>query len=93
MLDNQNKITKRRLTDAQRRAIEWLPANGTWKINPGRLAAALSSLSIAWQGCVECEWGKFGLRAGRCQRWRLNSLGVELREALNQSRCESDTTL
>lgn len=78
--------TTGRLTDAQKRARDWLPADGSWKTNPGRLTAALNSLSMAWQGCVECEWGDFGLRGGRVLRWRLNERGVEVREIVQNAR-------
>ena len=63
-------------TDAQRRALEWLPSDGTWRTNPGRLSAALSSLSLAHKGLVLSEWGDFGPRGGRVLRWRLTSVGV-----------------
>ena len=42
-----------KLTEAQKRARDWLPADGSWRTDPGRLTAALSSLSIAWPRCVE----------------------------------------
>lgn len=71
--------TTGRLTDAQKRARDWLPADSSWKVNPGKLVAALKSLSFAWPGCVECEWGDFGPKGGRLNRWRLNARGVEVR--------------
>jgi DNA-binding PadR family transcriptional regulator len=71
-----------RLTEAQRRAIEWIPADGSWKAKPGKLTAALSSLSMAWPGGVQCEWAKSGPRGGTEHRWRLTEKGVEIRSAL-----------
>lgn len=65
------------LTDAQNRALDWLPKDGTWRLKPGRLTTALSSLSHRWPNCVECEWGDFGPCGGRYVRWRLNARGVE----------------
>lgn len=65
------------LTKAQQRAREWLPPDGAWKINAGRTTAALSSLSYAWPGCVESEWGKFGVRGGEAHRWRFTDKGVK----------------
>jgi hypothetical protein len=68
-----------RLTDAQKRARDWLPADGSWRTDPGRLAAALNSLSRAWPGCVESEWANCGLNWGRKTRWRLTVRGVDVR--------------
>lgn len=70
-----------RLTAAQRRAREWLPADGSWRTHAGRVAQALSSLSFAWPGCVETEWGKFGVRGGEGYRWRFTTKGVEVNKA------------
>jgi len=75
-------INTGRLTDAQQRARDWIPADGSWKLNPGRLVAALNSLSLAWSQCVEQEWGDFGPRGGRCQRWRLTEEGVRMNIAV-----------
>ena len=66
-----------KLTSARQRALAWLPADGTWKTNPGRLSVALNSLSLGWPGCVEAQWGPFGPRGGNEQRWRLTPKGVE----------------
>jgi hypothetical protein len=85
MPDN-SQTTRSRLTDAQKRARDWLPADGSWRIKPGRMVSALSSLSIAWPQCVEAEWGKFGPRGGVEQRWRLNERGVEVREIVANAR-------
>ena len=63
-------------TDAQQRALEWLPSDGSWRINPGRLSAALNSLSLHHRGLIVSEWGDFGPRGGRALRWRLTSAGV-----------------
>lgn len=68
--------TTNKLTAAQKRARDWLPADGSWRTDPGRLSAALNSLSFAWPGCVECEWASCGPRGGIKQRWRLNGRGV-----------------
>lgn len=63
------------LTDAQQRALEWLPADGSWRMDAGRLTAALNSLSLA--GLCTGEWGDFGPRGGRALRWRRKAKGVE----------------
>jgi hypothetical protein len=65
------------MTPAQFKAIAWLPADGTWRVKPGRIVAALNSLSIIWPGCVERQWGPFGPQRGHNQRWRLTVAGVE----------------
>jgi DNA-binding PadR family transcriptional regulator len=62
-------------TAAQKRALEWLPADGSWRINPGRLSAALNSLAL--RGVVKSEWD-FGPRGGRVLRWRLTETGMML---------------
>lgn len=65
------------LTDAQRRAKDWLPPDGSWKQSAGGMAAALSSLSLAWPGCVTRKWRKAGPRGGTALWWRLTEVGVE----------------
>lgn len=85
--DRTNKrIASGKLTDAQIRAKAWLPSDGSWRINPGRLAIALNSLSMAWPMCVECEWGDFGPRGGLVQRWRLTEHGVRVKEIVDNVR-------
>jgi len=66
---------KKLLTAAQERALTWLPSDGSWKSKPGRLAAALSSLS--YTNCCEYQFGDFGPRGGREQRWRLTPEGIK----------------
>lgn len=63
-------------TDAQKRALEWLPSDGSWKTNPGRLTGALNSLALQHPDCVKHEWGSFGPRGVSILRWRLTSDGV-----------------
>ena len=75
----QNTTCK--LTEAQKRARDWLPADGAWRGNAGRFSAALNSLSIAWPGCVEMEWFGPCLGGGWKSRWRLTQNGVDLKES------------
>ena len=63
-------------TRAQRRALEWLPSDGSWKTKPGRLSGALSSLRVGHRGLVEHQFGAFGPRGGYTSRWRLTLEGV-----------------
>lgn len=74
--------TTGRLTEAQKRARDWLPADGSWRANPGRLTSALSSLSFAWPGCVEVSWMPCGPRGRKQPCWRLNERGVEVRQVV-----------
>lgn len=64
------------MTKAQKRALEWLPADGSWRIKPGRLVSALQSLSMAWPRCVQDEYAQCGPRGGWFVRWRLTYAGV-----------------
>lgn len=77
MTQDASKTTVR-LTPAQRRALDWLPSDGSWRTKPGTLVSALSSLSLsaACRGWVESQWGDSGPRGGRELRWRLTPLGV-----------------
>ena len=71
-------MTKPMLTAAQDRALDWLPANGDWRMNPGRLAHALASLFYYSPRSVEMEGGNLGPRGGYAVRWRLTPKGVAL---------------
>ena len=64
------KNRTRRFTPAQRRALEWLPADGSWRHGAGRLTAALNSLSIYHRDLCEGEWVDAGPRGGRVLRFR-----------------------
>lgn len=68
-------MSRAALTDAQQRAINWLPHDGAWRTKPGRLTAALNSLSL--RNLAEGEWSPCGPRGGREMRWRLTQAGVE----------------
>lgn len=65
------------ITPSMRRALEWLPADGSWKIRPGPVAPALNSLALRRPGWINREWGKFGARGGHAERWRLTPEGVK----------------
>ena len=72
-------------TVAQKRALEWLPADGGWKIRPGRMAAAISSLSTYYQTFVEAQAGPYGPRGGHTWRYRLTPEGVAARQAMMET--------
>lgn len=80
-----------KLTAAQQRARAWLPENGSWRYGPGKLTAALWSLSCAWPECVEREWGLYGNRKlGRPYnnegyRWRFTPKGVEVHKIIRDA--------
>ena len=77
-------VASRSLTAAQIKARDWLPADGAWRADAGRLSAALSSLGFAWPGCVECEWADIGPRNGRKQRWRFSDDGARVMAHVNR---------
>ena len=79
-MTNETQTTPTRgMTPARIKAVEWLSSDGAWKPNPGRLMAALNSLSLAWPNCVEMRWGLFGPRGGNVQQWRLNEMGIAMK--------------
>ena len=66
-----------RYTAAQLKAFAWLPSDGSWRDNPGRIVSALSSLSLSSGAeLVKSKWVDFGPRDGRILRWRLTPHGV-----------------
>jgi DNA-binding PadR family transcriptional regulator len=67
------------VTKAQRKALEWLLADGSWKTDPGRIAQAISSLSMNYRGYVEEQAGPFGQRGGYKWRYRLTPAGQKFR--------------
>ena len=69
------------ITPAQKRAIEWLPADGSWRTDAGRLVGALSSASLA--GLVEGQWAYGGVRGDCTLRWRLRPAGIVTRAELD----------
>jgi hypothetical protein len=69
------------ITPAQKRAIEWLPADGSWRTDAGRLVGALNSASLA--GLADGVWADCGARGGRKMRWRLRPAGIVTRAELD----------
>ena len=65
-----------RFTPAQKRALEWLPSDGSWRTHPGKIAQAIASLSSYYRSFVEAQVGPFGPRGGHTWRYRLTSAGV-----------------
>ena len=65
------------MTKAQRRAFDWLPADGSWRVSAGhKIAPALNSLSCHFRAYVESDWGAYGPRGGFCLAWRLTPEGT-----------------
>ena len=62
-----------KITEPQRRALEWLPADGSWRAQPGSLFPAVESARYA--GLAERELGAFGARGGTMYRYRLTTKG------------------
>lgn len=69
-------------TKNQRIALEWLPADGSWAMDAGRMTAKLSSLRMYYTELINEEYGQFGARGGWKTRWRLTAAGVAARTAL-----------
>jgi hypothetical protein len=67
------------LTQAQRHALDWLPADGAWRTKLASNALAIHALRLGHPGIVEQESGRFGPRKGRMWRYRLTAVGVALR--------------
>ena len=57
------------LTPAQQRALAWLPEDGSWRDQPGRLSASLWDLYL--RGIAERNWGRHGKDGRKGYRWRL----------------------
>jgi hypothetical protein len=82
MLDDQQS-TKIRLTDAQRRAIAWLPTDGAYRANAGRLTAALNSLSVAHPTLIELESANYAVEGASERRWRLTPAGQKIKNSMD----------
>ena len=74
-----------RLTPTHRRALLWLPADGSWAVRPPRsIAPAITSLGYYHGSLVEQEWGKFGpLGGGWYRRCRLTFAGIDARKEID----------
>ncbi len=75
----KERTTDGRLTPAQRKALDWLPSDGSWRSKPGAVAQALASLSLYHRGIVEEQAGPFGQRGGYGWRYRLTPGGIALK--------------
>lgn len=74
-----------KLTDAQKQALLWLPKDGGWRERPGRLSAALNSLSVFHGDFLEIDASGFvGLRGAYIYRFRLTPAGIAAREELER---------
>jgi hypothetical protein len=67
------------LTPAQKRALAWLPADGNWRMKPGRLWGSVNSLALFHHNLIQVEYGNFGPRKALCWRWRLTPAGIVAR--------------
>lgn len=70
---------ERQFTDAQRRALAWLPPDGTWCGKVGRMGPALDSLRLYHRDLIDSEWADAGPRGGRLLRRRLTAAGIVVR--------------
>ena len=71
-------MTETRLTGNQRRAMAWLPSDGSWRVGPVSVSMAASLHSLYLAGLCDMEHGKFGKRGGTCARRRLSALGLAI---------------
>ncbi len=70
-----------RLTKAQAKALDWLPADGSWRGDAGQLGRAIDSLGIYHGIFVESRAGHYGLRNGWKRQYRLTPAGVAFKAA------------
>lgn len=63
-------------TEPQRRALKWLPSNGSWTKILGEVAPAIDSLHLYHGTLVNVEAGSFGARGGYMRRARLTEVGM-----------------
>jgi hypothetical protein len=68
---------ERPLTPQQKRALAFLPPDGEWMDEAGRLTEALNSLAMWQPDLVRFEFKESGDR-----RWRLSKTGMKLRAAM-----------
>ena len=68
-----------RLTKPQRKALEWLPGDMSWRTQEPAMAQALCSLALFCKGIVE-----FQPPVGRNikSKWRLTHEGVKLKNVM-----------
>ena len=74
--------TRKNFTKAQKRAFDWLPADGSWREMPGKLSPALDSLWLCHRDLLTYEFGrKYGSSGGEGRRWRLTEVGISFKTA------------
>jgi hypothetical protein len=85
--DAEARRIAERLTAAQRKALLWLPADGSWTSGrvPREFSGGCSSLTISRRG-AEGSWdmGVVGKVAAR-MRYRLDDLGRRVRAILQEA--------
>lgn len=75
--DDGAHMSATRFTPAQLRALDWLPADGSWRTHaPHTIASALDSLGLYHRELIEQQRGPFGARGGHCRRDRLTPAGI-----------------
>jgi hypothetical protein len=70
-----------RLTKAQEKALDWLPADGAWRSDAGRLERAAHSLWLYHRVFVDSRSGLFGPRNGWKIQYRLTPAGIAFKAA------------
>ena len=72
-------MTDRPLTDAQARALLWLPADGAWTRAPRPVCDGCDSLSRYHRALAERRQGLFGARGGWITEYHLTDAGIAAR--------------
>ncbi len=67
------------LTDAQARALMWLPIDGSWVQAPRSISGACASLNLYCRALADCRLGEFGRRGAWVTQYRLTEHGVAAR--------------
>lgn len=75
-------VTFPAFTPAQRRALDWLPADGSWRGDAKGLRAALESLGCYHRKLVQIEWRKEGPNGETKRMARATADGVALKALL-----------
>ncbi len=77
------KLATRLFTDAQLRALEWLPSDGAFRGLPGPYAALDSLINIHPVGAPRLA-ERIPQYGGRKPKFRLTEVGISVKESMKQ---------
>lgn len=69
------------LTAAQARALDWLPGDGSWRVNTDNMHKALNCLLVKDRTLLAVEYGPYGKDGGEAFRYRLTRQGMRFKMA------------